>query len=239
MCTYLKDATIHIAEEDIKCYKVVNLTCEYKDGNKIEGVNYKSAYLKYYYEKGKRYHVELPTSLEELSIYYTEIVRTKYIKHGFHSFEKLEDAKMENQYLKHTKIVECIIPKGSHYYKGFEEYSQLNMENPWDFSTPSYVSEDIILNDILPWSFPFNYGDDCILEYVDINGQHEKIKGQIKHIFVKANHQMEAFFYISRKKRRVLVLSLEGEVLGLRSPSSSDIVKEYKIMPTLTKIEEK
>ena len=241
MCTYLKDATIHIAKEDIKCYKVVGLTCEYKDGNKIEGVNYKSAYFNYYYEKGKRYHIELPTPSEEQSIY-TGGARTKYINRGFHSFEKLEDAKEECRTLRYSKIVECIIPKGSHYYKGFEEYSQFNQEYlcyEWVFSIPSYVSEDIILNDTLPWSFPFKYGDECILEYVDINGQHEKIKGQIKHVYRQNYHQVEAFFYISHKKTCVLVLNVEGEVLGLRSSSSSEIVKEYKVKPTLTKIEEK
>jgi hypothetical protein len=107
------------------------------------------------------------------------------------------------------------------------------------FSIPSYVSEDIILNDIIPWSFPFNYGDKCILEYTNINGQHEKIKGQIKHVHRQNYHQVEAFFYISRKKTCILVLNIEGEVLGLRSFSPSEIVKEYKVMPTLTKIEEK
>ena len=158
MCTYLKDATIHIAEEDIKCYKVVDLTYE------VEGVYYKSAYFRYYYEKGKRYHVELPTPSEEQSIY-TGGARTKYINRGFHSFEKLEDAKEECRYLRDSKIVECIIPKGSHYYKGFEECSQFNQEKlcyELGFFIPSYVSEDIILNDTLPWSFPFNYGDECI-----------------------------------------------------------------------------
>lgn len=78
-----------------------------------------------------------------------------------------------------------------------------------------------------------------ILEYTDINGQHEKIKGQIKHVYRQNYHEVGAFFYISSKKTCVLVLGVEGEVLGLRSPSSSDIVKEYKVMPTLTKIEEK
>ena len=240
MCTYLKDARINIAKEDIKCYKVVGLTCEYKDGNKIEGVNYKSAYFNYYYEKGKRYHVELPTPSEEQSIY-TGGARIKYINRGFHSFEKLEDAKEECRTLRDSKIVECIIPKGSHYYKGFEEYSQFNQEKlcyELGLFIPSYVSEDIILNDTLPWSFPFNYGDKCILEYTDINGQHEKIKGRIEHVHRQNNHQLEAFFHISRKKTCVLALSVEGEVLGLRSPFSFEIVKEYKVMPTLTKMEE-
>lgn len=124
MCLYTKESEPSQATEDIKCYKVYlfdyNECC--------------SPYIEMTIPNFGQY---INTELGKAFFYYKEDIFYT-ISEGFHSFELLSDIKefCEN-YFTNYLIVECIIPKGSFYYKGsFIRYS-------------NYCSDTIILNKVV------------------------------------------------------------------------------------------
>ena len=124
MCLTIKnyDKCI-VAEEDIKCYKVIRLET---------GGIMKSFYFNFLYTFNKTYE--------------TTLLKTRYrknykIENGFHSFAKLNhtitfyDVHLR---MKYFALVECTIPKGANYYMG--KYN----------NRCAFVSDKIRINKIIP-----------------------------------------------------------------------------------------
>lgn len=125
MCLFTKESKPSQATENIKCYKVYlfdyNECCSpYAEMTIPNFGQYTNTQLgKAFISVGEEY----PYTVYE----------------GFHSFELLSDIKEYCDYNRFTKflIVECIIPKGSFYYKGF--YARRS----------NYCSDTIILNKVV------------------------------------------------------------------------------------------
>lgn len=114
MCLILeKDPVKIITDTDIVVYKVVRkLTRTTKQslfGFIQSETFYRSPYYLFDYEKGVTYY-------EQLELLQSPHFCNKLIGRGFHSYERLEDAK----YNIHPcdTVVKCVIPAGSELYKG-------------------------------------------------------------------------------------------------------------------------
>lgn len=105
MCLRLKDTTKYTANTDIIVYKVVAIT-----DNKIHAI-----WQPFRYKYNKLYKLSRRLRIYELfddNLYTTE---------GFYSFNNLQDAellklKCINYHVYVTKVVKCILPKGTEYY---------------------------------------------------------------------------------------------------------------------------
>lgn len=102
-----------IAEEDIKCYKVVKLT----KGNTLE-----SMYQFFNYEKEKTYEGDV--YIDEVYNPFEPSEKDKVINMGFHSYITEDKAKEMQKSLTELRIafsplvvLECVIPKGSTYFR--------------------------------------------------------------------------------------------------------------------------
>ena len=131
MCLYTTDPKIHIAKENIICYKIL-----IKERKKwIYRIFHKSTYRAPFY----MYHTYRLKELNDLGR--SLIVYTDYEVHsGFHSFVDIQDAKCMLDKWSETQrgwtIVKCIIPKGAEFVKGTIYKSPI--------SPASYVSHQII-----------------------------------------------------------------------------------------------
>lgn len=105
MCLILKDTTKYIANTNIIVYKVVAIT-----DNKMHAI-----WHLFRYKYNKLY--KLSKRLRIYKLFSNDL----YIMEGFYSFNNLQDAETLN--LKYincnryvTKVVKCILPKGTEYY---------------------------------------------------------------------------------------------------------------------------
>ena len=105
MCLILKDTTKYIATMDIIVYKVVAIT-----NNKMHAI-----WQPFRYKYNKLY--KLSRRLRIYKLFDDEL----HTMEGFYSFNNLQDA--ESLKLKYincaryvTKVVKCILPKGTEYY---------------------------------------------------------------------------------------------------------------------------
>lgn len=124
MCLLTKESEPSQATKDIKCYKVYLF-------------NYNECCSPFTETTIPNFGQYINTELGKAFFYYKEDIFYT-VNEGFHSFELLSDIKefCEN-YFTNYLIVECIIPKGSFYYKGFFiRYS-------------NYCSDTIILNKVV------------------------------------------------------------------------------------------
>ena len=125
MCLLTKESEPSQATKDIKCYKV------------------------YLFSHNRCYSPFIEMTIPNFGQYINTKLGAAYlpegeniytVDEGFHSFKYLSDIeKFCKSYNRFTNflIVECIIPKGSFYYKGY------------DIDCPSYCSECIILNKVI------------------------------------------------------------------------------------------
>ena len=145
MCLVItKFNKLKVAQEDIKCYKILFKSFVVPDLLVAQ-------YQNFGYRLGETYHTNISVSYNcntyVLSFFrrmfydlFNSFLDVKGVNQGFHSFVNLKDAiKERNSDVDYKKLVicECIIPKGSKYYKG--AYSNYNV----------YVSDNIRINKII------------------------------------------------------------------------------------------
>ena len=145
MCLVItKFNKLKIAQEDIKCYKILFKSSAHP------GLYY-APYQSFTYELGETYSTNISVSYDcntfGLSFFrfifykfFNDFLDVKGVNQGFHSFVNLKDAiKERKEDLNYEELVicECIIPKGSKYYKG--AYLSYN----------GYVSDNIRINKII------------------------------------------------------------------------------------------
>lgn len=132
MCLHTNQSKPFIAKEDITCYKIVN---------KISDTKVESDVMEFFYTLNKLY------TIPELKLVKSKIIGSYFKKYiiaeGFHSYIQLSDAvidcKCELSLLSSTRIiVECIIPKGSKYFLGYNDYR-----------FECYCSDKIIITNIM------------------------------------------------------------------------------------------
>lgn len=110
MCLTLNsDSEIKIAEKDIVCYKILRKDSE---------VYATSPYFGFEYIVGATYKID-----EKLKIFCG--YEHKFVREGFHSFERFESAKafllytQRRQFCPEYCIYKCIIPKGTKMVYGY------------------------------------------------------------------------------------------------------------------------
>jgi len=162
MCTFLdkENNKLLVAEKDIRCYKVI--IEEITD----KGMEYMSEIMHFPYELNVLQHSHITIKAN------TDFKNLWDISDGFHSYADVSSAILrklhgENIGLKEYKhvIVECIIPKGSQYYKGYDLFYEYNhYTNIPTLYTSTYASDSIIIKRIIAKNeipFPYQLGD-CI-----------------------------------------------------------------------------
>ena len=126
MCLVCENLNYKIAEEDIVCYKVVF---------ELDKKSYMTPYQQYCCKLDEHCVNKGTISIKRFS------KDSNYYIYGgmFHSYQKLSDACLDmlwfNSLGKHTIVIKCIIPKGTHYIEG-------NFGNM--VCTPCYGSREII-----------------------------------------------------------------------------------------------
>lgn len=145
MCLVItKFNKLKVAQEDIKCYKILYKSIIHPDLLAAQFQNFN-------YELGKTYSTNMSVSYDcsayGLSFFrytfyklFNNFLDVKGVNQGFHSYVKLKNAINErnaNLNYKSLIIVECIIPKGAKYYKG--KY----------LCYDGYVSDSIKINKII------------------------------------------------------------------------------------------
>lgn len=145
MCLVItKFNKLEVAQEDIKCYKIL-----FKS-SVCPGLFY-APYQNFNYKLGVTYFTNISVSYNcntfGLSFFryifynlFDKFLDVKGVNQGFHSFVNLKDAiKERNSDVDYKRLVisECIISKGSKYYKG--AYSNYD----------GYVSDNIRINKII------------------------------------------------------------------------------------------
>lgn len=145
MCLIItKFNKLEVAQEDIKCYKILFKSSVRQD-------LFYAPYQNFNYELGVTYFTNISVSYNcntfGLSFFkyifynlFDKFLDVKGVNQGFHSFVNLKDAiKERNSDVDYKRLVigECIIPKSSKYYKG--AYSNYD----------GYVSDNIRINKII------------------------------------------------------------------------------------------
>jgi len=138
MCLKIQ-STLKTADEDIVCYKVLQ--------KNMRSYHYSD----FIWEIGKTYSTKIDTTAIGV------------VKEGFHSYRDLDDAKRE--YFADFKpciIVECIIPKDSHYYMGIQPLKCIG-----------YTSNQLMVKRVIPKeelfpdfnfeTFPYKEGQQVLL----------------------------------------------------------------------------
>jgi hypothetical protein len=131
----------HYATHDIECIKIMVNFRYSDDDTHMKLID--SPVQKFTYIMGKKYG---PINVKPL---FKGIPRVYIISRGFHSFQSLKAAlwylndtlrySNDTYYCSHCKVCKCIIPKGSWYYDGFVEYTNVKC----------YVSDSIIIKEIM------------------------------------------------------------------------------------------
>jgi hypothetical protein len=126
MCLIItKFNKLEVAQEDIKCYKILFKSSVRQD-------LFYAPYQSFNYELGIIYHTNISVSYDcntyvasffRRMFYYLfdKFLDVKGVNQGFHSFANLKNAIEEkNIDIDHKRLVvcECIIPAGAKYYKG-------------------------------------------------------------------------------------------------------------------------
>jgi len=119
----IKENPLKLAEEDIVCYKGVQIPCEkwYKIKTWVlrklkRFKNYKTYFSDDNIVIGQVFIAEPVHSKEELDIYNKRI---SYLEGGFiHSFKNLKDAREFAKWHDYVDVVKCIIPAGTYYFEG-------------------------------------------------------------------------------------------------------------------------
>ena len=138
MCMHLHKRLHQIvpryATHDIECIKIM-VNFRYSDDvTRMKLID--SPVQNFTYIMGKKYG---PINVKPL---FKGIPRGYIISRGFHSYPSLEAAlrDLNSTYCcLHCKVCKCIIPKGSWYYDGFVEYTNIKC----------YVSDSIIIKEIM------------------------------------------------------------------------------------------
>lgn len=145
MCLVItKFNKLKVAQEDIKCYKILFKFERCPDV-------LMAPYQNFNYKLGKTHSTNISVSYNcntfRLSFFrymfynlFDKFLDVKGVNQGFHSFVNLKDAiKERNSDVDYKRLVicECIIPKGSKYYKGV--YSNYD----------GYASDSIKINKII------------------------------------------------------------------------------------------
>ena len=124
----------HYATHDIECIKIM-VNFRYSDDvTRMKLID--SPVQNFTYIMGKKYG---PINVKPL---FKGIPIGYIISRGFHSLPSLKDALRylnNTYYCSHFKVCKCIIPKGSWYYDGFVEYTNIKC----------YVSDSIIIKEIV------------------------------------------------------------------------------------------
>ena len=162
MCTFLNKENNKLleAEKDIRCYKVI--IEEITD----KGTEYISDLMHFPYELNVLQHSHITMKPD------TNFKNLWVISDGFHSFANISSAivhKLDEEKFGHEDyrrvIVECTIPKGSQYYKGYYHFEVYEHQtNTPTLSISTYVSDSIIIKKIITQDkipFPYQLGD-CI-----------------------------------------------------------------------------
>lgn len=120
MCFYLKkeknkafEQHIETAQRDLVVYKVlVPLKRKWWHFNKV----FVSFFYGFEYKKNKIYEID-SFGIEPYSTMFYEV------NQGFHSYNSYEIALQQSEYIPYsrTKIVKCIVPKGSQFLRSKEE----------------------------------------------------------------------------------------------------------------------
>lgn len=119
MCWFSCDVPIrHIAEEDIKCYKVFkNNGIIYKQPSFL-GFKYGKAKIQKLFSLFRDFKYVPYKKQEHVNIYFSYSFH--YLSHridkGYHSYETLDKAQHNWKDIYGISIVECIIPKGAEYF---------------------------------------------------------------------------------------------------------------------------
>lgn len=145
MCLIItKFNKLEVAQEDIKCYKILFKSYTHSD-------LFFAPYQSFNYELGVIYHTNISVSYNcntyVLSFFrhmfyylFNKFLDVKGVNQGFHSFVNIKNAiKERNSDVDYKRLVvcECIIPAGAKYYKG----TYLNYDG--------YVSDTIKINKII------------------------------------------------------------------------------------------
>lgn len=120
MCAYVNNKKPSVATEDITCYKVLEVIV---DDNTGQAAYLSPNFTDYQYQIGKNYKASLGL-IRTKSIYALGEYRTTT---GLYSFDMLMAVRSACQEWKfqnpdrHYACFECIIPKGSKYYKSLDK----------------------------------------------------------------------------------------------------------------------
>ena len=140
MCMILKENDVdkHVAKTDMIVYKIVD---------KISNDKYVSVFQLCSYEKDKVYKTSINTRIVTVKpkgevLYPFILPKARIIDEGFHSYKHLEDAKSIAEM--GNIIIKCIIPKGSTFYNGFQEYTLADGSSAL---IDQYVSDKIIVKE--------------------------------------------------------------------------------------------
>jgi hypothetical protein len=132
MCLITEQLTSTTAREDIICYKVL----------RIQDNNLYAYYRSFEYKIGKLYRGPLVWG----KMYSTSEGLYMNINEGFHSYSDIEYAKQNyRDVLESAVIVKCIIPKGTIFFEGEQNFGR------------GYASNQIIIKEIMKLEdvFPF------------------------------------------------------------------------------------
>jgi hypothetical protein len=120
MCAYVNNNKPSVATEDITCYKVLEVIVDDKTGQAV----YRSPnFTEYSYQIGKTYKVSLGLIKTKSQYAFGEYRTTT----GLYSFDMLMAVRLACQEWKYQNFdrqyacFECIIPKGSKYYKSLDK----------------------------------------------------------------------------------------------------------------------
>lgn len=120
MCAYVNNKKPSVATEDITCYKVLEVIV---DDNTGQAAYLSPNFTDYSYQIGKTYKVSLGL-IRTKSIYALGEYRTTTGLYSFDMLMAVRSACQEWEYQnpdRHYACFECIIPKGSKYYKSLDK----------------------------------------------------------------------------------------------------------------------
>ena len=113
MCL-IAENKVHIAKEDIICYKMV---CKSAIGEEYTTIHYPFRYKNNIIYDNNMSHSEF---IEKYP-FYKGLAYIKVTKYMFHSYADSKVAREKIDYFPNAIIVMCIIPKGAYYYIGEHE----------------------------------------------------------------------------------------------------------------------
>lgn len=127
-----KGGKLHVATKPITCYKAVHL---------ISPHVYQSELKRFDYELGKTYFLNMAHKRKSFGSAKAE--KNIYVHEGFHSFKRMEDAKIliEECYeasISKMVVIKCEIPEGTKYWVGNKGAGLMSLNNP-DYDLNNYA----------------------------------------------------------------------------------------------------